>query len=88
VRLEGLGQLKKFSDLIGTRTRDLPVCSIVSQPTTLRRAPVKRVERLLLLLLLVVVVVVVVAAAIVEVGENCIMTSFITCTLRQVQLYY
>jgi hypothetical protein len=26
-------------DLIGTRTRDLPACSIVPQPTTLPRAP-------------------------------------------------
>jgi hypothetical protein len=31
VRLEGLGQLKKIH-LIGTRTRDLPACSIVPQP--------------------------------------------------------
>jgi hypothetical protein len=38
VRLEGLGQLKQIH-LIGTRTRDLPVCSIVPQPTTLPRAP-------------------------------------------------
>jgi hypothetical protein len=38
VRLDGLGQLKKIH-LIGTRTRDLPVCSIVPQPTTLPRAP-------------------------------------------------
>jgi hypothetical protein len=38
VRLEGLGQLKKI-DLIGIRTRDLPACSIVPQPTTLPRAP-------------------------------------------------
>jgi hypothetical protein len=37
VRLEGLGQLKKIH-LIGTRTRDLPACSIVPQPTTLPRA--------------------------------------------------
>jgi hypothetical protein len=35
---EGLGKLKKIS-LIGTRTRDLPACSIVPQPTTLSRAP-------------------------------------------------
>jgi hypothetical protein len=35
VRLEGLCKLKKFNDLIGIRTRDLPACSIVSQPTTL-----------------------------------------------------
>jgi hypothetical protein len=39
VRLEGLSQLKKRSnDLIGNRTRDLPACSIVSQPTTLPHA--------------------------------------------------
>jgi hypothetical protein len=37
VRLEGLRQLKKIIHLIGTRTRDLPVCSIVPQPTTLPR---------------------------------------------------
>jgi hypothetical protein len=29
VRLEGLGQLRKSSDLIGNRTRDLPAGSIV-----------------------------------------------------------
>jgi hypothetical protein len=28
VRLEGLSKLKKINDLIGTRTRDLPACSI------------------------------------------------------------
>jgi hypothetical protein len=39
VRLEGLGQLKKYNDLIGNRTRDLPTCSIVPQQTTLLRAP-------------------------------------------------
>jgi hypothetical protein len=39
VRLEGLGQLKKSNDLIGTRTSYLPACSIVPQPTTLPRAP-------------------------------------------------
>jgi hypothetical protein len=33
VRLEGLGKLKT-NDLIGTRTRDLPACSIVPQPAT------------------------------------------------------
>jgi hypothetical protein len=33
-RLERLGTLKKIH-LIGTRTRDLPACSIVPQPTTL-----------------------------------------------------
>jgi hypothetical protein len=38
MRLEELGQLKKIH-LIGTRTRDLPACSIVPQPTTLPRAP-------------------------------------------------
>jgi hypothetical protein len=38
VRLEGLGKLKRIH-LIGTRTRDLPACSIVPQPTTLPRTP-------------------------------------------------
>jgi hypothetical protein len=37
VRLEGLGKLKKYTPS-GTRTGDLPACSIVSQPTTLPRA--------------------------------------------------
>jgi hypothetical protein len=37
VRLEVLGQLKKIH-LFGTRTRDLPACSIVPQRTTLPRA--------------------------------------------------
>jgi hypothetical protein len=35
VRLEGLGQLKNSDDLIGNRTRDLPACSVVPQPTAL-----------------------------------------------------
>jgi hypothetical protein len=39
VRLEGLCELKKSSNLIGNRTRDLPPCSILPQPTTLPRAP-------------------------------------------------
>jgi hypothetical protein len=39
VRLEGLGQLKKFSDLIGNRSRDLPACSVLPQPSTLPRTP-------------------------------------------------
>jgi hypothetical protein len=38
VRLKELGQLKNSNGLIGTRTRDLPVCSIVPQPTTRPRA--------------------------------------------------
>jgi hypothetical protein len=37
VRLEGLGQLKKFNDLIGNRTRDLLPRSIAPQPSTLPR---------------------------------------------------
>jgi hypothetical protein len=40
MRLEGLGQLKKSSDLIENQTRDLPACSLVPQPTTLPRVPV------------------------------------------------
>jgi hypothetical protein len=39
VRLEGLGQLKKSNHLIGLRTRDLPACSIMPQPTTIPRVP-------------------------------------------------
>jgi hypothetical protein len=31
--------IEKSNDLIGDRTRDLPACSIVSQPTALPRAP-------------------------------------------------
>jgi hypothetical protein len=42
VRLEGLGQLKKKIYLVGTRTRDLPVCSAVPQPTTLPRTILDR----------------------------------------------
>jgi hypothetical protein len=34
VRLEGLGQLKKFND-IGNRTRDFLACRVVPQLTTL-----------------------------------------------------
>jgi hypothetical protein len=37
LRLEGLDKLKIH--LIGIRSRDLPACSIVPQPTTLPRAP-------------------------------------------------
>jgi hypothetical protein len=41
LRLEGLGKLKKKSNvLIGNRTRDLPAYSIVHQPTTLPRDPI------------------------------------------------
>jgi hypothetical protein len=39
VRLEGLGQSKRSSDLIGNRIRDLPACSIVPQPSMLPRPP-------------------------------------------------
>jgi hypothetical protein len=31
--------IKKFNDLIGDRTRNLPACNIVPQPTTLPRGP-------------------------------------------------
>jgi hypothetical protein len=41
VRLEGFGKLKKKKYTSpGARTRDLPACSIVPQPTTLPRAPI------------------------------------------------
>jgi hypothetical protein len=39
VRQEGLGQLKKISNLIGTRTVELPACSLAHQPSTIPRAP-------------------------------------------------
>jgi len=32
--------MKNPNDIIGNRTRDLPTCSAVPQPTTLPRAPV------------------------------------------------
>jgi hypothetical protein len=35
VRLEGLGKLKIFIDLMGIQTRDLPTCSIVPQPAAI-----------------------------------------------------
>jgi hypothetical protein len=38
-RPEGLCQLKKSNDTIGNRTRDLPACSAVPQPTAPLRAP-------------------------------------------------
>jgi hypothetical protein len=43
VRLDELGQLKKIH-IIGTRTRDLPACSIVPQPTTVPRAPTSKIS--------------------------------------------
>jgi hypothetical protein len=38
VRMGILGKLKNVNDLIGFRTRDLPACSIMPQPTTLSQA--------------------------------------------------
>jgi hypothetical protein len=38
MRLTELGKLEHFNYLIGNRTRDLPACSIVPQPSTLPRA--------------------------------------------------
>jgi hypothetical protein len=32
VREEGLGELKKFIHLVGSRTSDLPACSVVPEP--------------------------------------------------------
>jgi hypothetical protein len=37
-RLEKRGKLKKYIDLMGSRTRDLPLCSTLPQPTTLPSA--------------------------------------------------
>jgi len=39
VRPEGICQWKKSNDTIGNRTRDLPACSAVPQPTASPRAP-------------------------------------------------
>jgi hypothetical protein len=39
VLVEGLDKLKEFNDFIGFRTRDLPGCSIVPQPSTLPQSP-------------------------------------------------
>jgi hypothetical protein len=39
VQLNGVGKLKKFCHFRATRTRDLRLCNIVRQPTTLTRAP-------------------------------------------------
>jgi hypothetical protein len=44
VRLEELGQLKKFIHLIGSRTCDFPACSIVPQPTALPRDPTETAD--------------------------------------------
>jgi hypothetical protein len=38
VQLEGLGQLKRYGDLIGNGTCNLPACSIVPQPIVLLHA--------------------------------------------------
>jgi hypothetical protein len=46
VRLEGLGPLKKSCDLNGNQNRDLPVCSIVPQPTTIPCPPFRLAELL------------------------------------------
>jgi hypothetical protein len=43
VRLEGLSKLKILNDLIGTRTRHLPACSLAPQPSTLRRVPAQSI---------------------------------------------
>jgi hypothetical protein len=37
MRLKGSDKFKKFDDLIGTRNRDLPACSIAPQSSTLPR---------------------------------------------------
>jgi hypothetical protein len=36
MRLEGVGALKKINDLIGSRTRDLPPCTVVPRPSGLQ----------------------------------------------------
>jgi hypothetical protein len=48
VLLEGLGKLKIFNHLIGTRTLDLPACSIAFQPSMLPRAPKTQLNKQLI----------------------------------------
>jgi hypothetical protein len=43
VRLEGLDKLKKI-DFIGTRTRNLPACTIPPQPFTLLHTPKENID--------------------------------------------
>jgi hypothetical protein len=56
VRLEGLGQLKKIH-LIGTRTRDLPACSIVPQLTTLPRAPIMMMMMMMIIIIIIIIII-------------------------------
>jgi hypothetical protein len=42
VRLEGFGKLKKFSHLIGSRTRDLAACGIMPQALCYRMPPMTK----------------------------------------------
>jgi len=49
VRPEGLCQRKKSSDTIGNRTRDLPACSAVPEPTAVPGAPQNTVAETILL---------------------------------------
>ena len=44
--------IKKYNDIIGNRTRDLPACSAVSQPTAPPRTPLIRAALYRLLVLL------------------------------------
>jgi hypothetical protein len=39
-----LTSIEKYNDLIGKRTRELPACSIVPQPTMLQLAPFLKVK--------------------------------------------
>jgi hypothetical protein len=48
VRFEGLGTLKKFNDLIWTRTCDLPACSVVPQPSMLSAPNRNEYQKILL----------------------------------------
>jgi hypothetical protein len=52
VLLEGLGKLKKKVHLIRTRTRDLPACSVVPQPTMRPRGPPTNNDKKMRLLLM------------------------------------
>jgi hypothetical protein len=51
VQLEGLGELNKFNDIIGTSTYNLLACRIMPQPATLQHAPPSLISTLKIMLL-------------------------------------
>jgi hypothetical protein len=56
MRLERLGKLTKSNYLIGKRTRDLPACGIVPQPTTLPRAPIIIIIMMMMIIIIIIII--------------------------------